>query len=242
MEYAKHTAQIGSEFAMTPEKSNLAFQIHDLRNKIGAAVSFVELLENEQPLVASSPHFASVRECLVSAIKTSREVSTALDSTVSEQVRAEVQTFQLVSAIEVVSVHALEAYAVLNRQYPIDIQYSYTILEQDRLLAMDQGEVSSIRENVIANAVASGATRLKVIYEMRDYCLVINMEDDGCGMSEDELNKLQLRQLGDGQIHGLGTRRIMSSVVAHDSAVTYSSREGVGTTVKILCPYENPVD
>jgi len=56
-------------------------------------------------------------------------------------------------------------------------------------------------------------------------------------MSEDEVNKLLLKQLGDGKVHGLGTRAILSAVSIHGFILSYSSTKGQGTQVKVLCPY-----
>lgn len=228
---------------MSGDQTNTAFQVHDLRSKISAAVSFIELLERELPQAASSQYTQSLKECLQGAIVASQEVSLALsveDSAAHDSLASKIK---LASAKEVASVHAPEAYAVLESQYPIEIQYSCKVFEGEYFVAMQAREIASIRENVVTNAVASGATKLSILYEMKEYGLRMVMSDNGKGMSQDELDRLRLLRLGDGRIHGLGTRRIFSSVDAHDAAVTYDSVVGQGTTVTILCPYVcDPLD
>lgn len=230
---------------MRTEKPELAFQVHDLRSKISAAVSFVELLERDSPEVASNPLLESIRECLSGAIDSSRELSLALtDPEEASQAKPgsvaaspDTSRQKFAPAKDVITVHAPAAYAALSRQFPIEIDYSYVLLDGDYVLSMGAREITSIRENVVANAVDSGASRLEICYEMKEYGLLITMSDNGRGMSADELNRLRLQQLGDGRVHGLGTRRILTAARSQDSVVTYISAPDEGTTVSILCPY-----
>ncbi|MFK7977586.1 MAG: ATP-binding protein [Halioglobus sp.] len=225
---------------MSTNKSELAFQVHDLRSKVSAGLSFVELLEHERPDIADSPMLDSVRECLESVIETSRQISLEVSQSDSVDTADASNNLLVVSARDVVSKHAAEAYAALGKQFPIEIVYSSESLDDDKYVAMDPIEIRSIRENVIANAAAAGASRLNVTYSMKSYGLLIVMEDNGCGMDADKLNLLRLRRLGDGQVHGLGTRRIQSAARDNESVITYSSEVGRGTTVQILCPYVEP--
>lgn len=222
---------------MSSGKSELAFQVHDLRNKISAALSFVELLEYEEPSASQNTLFASVRECLDSAIEASSELSLAVSPEPASDDAQPSSPMIVTSAVHMLTEAAPEAFAALARQFPIKVEYACTLLDEDRMLSTNPHAITSIRQNVIANAVNSGATVLRVHYQMKDYGLQITLEDNGCGMSEDDLNRLKLRQIGDGRIHGLGTQRIVQSVEAHNAVVTYFSEEGKGTQVQILCPY-----
>lgn len=222
---------------MSSVELDLAYKVHDLRNKIGAASSFVQLLTNAHPDLEANNYVISIEECLGSAIEASRDISLGIKNPATEEARLDAKSQDFLSVTEVLSILALQAYAVLNRQFPIEIEYSYSLLPQDRSITLNQEEVSSIRENIITNAVAAGATQLKVCYQMKEYGLVMSLQDNGCGMSEDQMCELQLKQAGDGRVHGLGTSKIISAIDEHRAVVTYASREGEGTTVKILCPY-----
>ena len=225
---------------MRSAESDLAFRVHDLRNRIAAASSFLQLLAGQDSELRKNEYLMSIADCLESALEASQEISLGMTTPAAgDNLQPVIKRQNVVSAVQVLSVFAPQAYAALNRQFPIDIRYSYILLNEDRNIALNQQEVSSIRENAISNAVAAGATQLKICYQMKEYGLLITIEDDGCGMSEDQINKLLLKRAGDGRVHGLGTKKIINAINDHRSVVTYSSSEGVGTTVKMLCPYEN---
>ena len=222
---------------MTSFELDLAFKVHDLRNKIGAASSFAQLLTNQYPDLETNTYVVSIQECLDGAIEATRDISLGMRSPSEQGVLPSTKSMDVVSATQVLTVMAPQSFEALSRQFSIEIDYSCVVLPQDRGIVFNPAEISSIRENVVTNAIAAGATLLKVHYQMRPYGLVITMEDNGCGMNEDQLCQLQLKQAGDGFVHGIGTNKIMTAIDEHRSVVTYSSREGEGTTVKILCPY-----
>lgn len=223
---------------MSEETSELAFQIHDLRSKAAAGLSFIELLQRESPDLEANRLLKSVQECLEGVIASSCELSQTVASfSVVANSPSPQSRKMTASAKDVVTRYAPDSYAALARQFPIEINFSSQVSEEDHWVQMEVREIASIRQNVVANAVAAGASKVDVCYEMKDYGLLITITDNGCGMTEDELNLLRLQQLGDGRVHGLGTRRILSAVNSQEAVVAYDSEPGVGTTVSILCPY-----
>jgi hypothetical protein len=58
--------------------------------------------------------------------------------------------------------------------------------------------LQALRENLFSNTVNAGATITDAHYEMREYCLVVTIIDNGHGMYQGQLDKIILSQHGDG--------------------------------------------
>lgn len=225
------------EANMATTESDLAFKVHDLRNSISGALSFLQLLTKGNAEPGSQKYVAHSAEALEHAIKTAEEISRLLEPGSTVPDLPPDQGVAIVSAFSHLGEHVNREYQELSRQLPLDIKFTYTLLEEDKKVAFNPAQVLSLRQNILTNALDAGATELKIHYEMKDYCFVLKFTDNGRGMNEDEVNQLLLKQHGDGRIHGLGTKAILSTAYEHQAVVTYSSQPGQGTQVKILLPY-----
>jgi len=225
------------ESDMTNTEPDLAFKVHDLRNSINGALSFLQLLTKRNAEPGSQKYLAHSVEALEHATKTTEEISVLLEPGSTVHDLPPDRDVVIVSAFSYLGEHVAREYEEFARLYPLDIKFSYHLLEEDKNVAFNPAQVFSLRQNIVTNALDAGATELKIHYEMKDYCFVLTFTDNGRGMNEDEVNQLLLKQHGDGRIHGLGTKAILSTAYEHQAVVTYSSQPGQGTQVKILLPY-----
>jgi len=209
---------------------------HDLRNNIGASISHLQLMLIDNPDLLNNEDMLAAIENLKQSINISKSISVNLSNSS--------ETEQLKTTLEKISCHdhffknAKPAYEKLNKMYPITIRDSYITTKDDKAVFANQAAIASLRENIINNAIKSGATELDISLEMREYCLVVIFKDNGLGMSQDEIDKIHLKQHGDGIIHGIGTSSIMSTVEEGDGAyINFSSKINEGTTIRIVIPY-----
>lgn len=119
----------------------------------------------------------------------------------------------------------------------MEIKVSYKIREGDYAIRLNLEELKALRHNLISNAHDAGATVINACYEMKEYCLVVTLSDNGQGMDQESLDKIILAQHGDGVVHGVGTRSILNTAKDNGFFVSFSSGEGQGTTYRALCPY-----
>lgn len=222
---------------MGETKFNLQFTNHDMRNYIGAAISYFQLLEIDYPELKGNKNIGYAVESLRQAISLSQDITNQ-----HEDVKEADDSFPnlLTSPVkELITKYTKPSYKKYKKIYPIEINVSYTFLKEEKFAAINPVTVNRVRENIINNAIKAGATKLDAQYEMKKYCFVITFHDNGSGMTQDDIDKLMLKKHGDGIMHGIGTKSILSTVEEHGFFITYSSTKGHGTTIRILCPYRN---
>ena len=129
------------------------------------------------------------------------------------------------------------SYKKIGRMYPIQFNVSFEIRNGNYFIKLNQGALKALRENLISNSVNAGATKIDAHYEMREYCLVVTLRDNGHGMDQEEIDKIFLSQHGDGLIHGVGTRSILKTAEDNGFFISYTSDKESGTTYRALCPY-----
>lgn len=209
---------------------------HDLRNNTGAAISHLQLLVMENPSLEKNENIAAAIENLNHSIKISNDMSAKLGNS-SEPGNPE-DNLALISCHKHFFKKAKPAYEKLKKMYPIKIRDSYVTIEDDKYVAANQAAISSLRENIINNAINSGATELEVSLEMKEYCLVVIFKDNGCGMSQEEVDKIHMKKHGNGILHGLGTSSILNTIEEGDGAyINFESKINEGTTIRIIIPY-----
>lgn len=114
-----------------------------------------------------------------------------------------------------------------------------TIMEQNLPPAMiDQAQIEQVLMNVMYNAwqalEGAGTITLKTHFDRDADCVVIEVEDDGCGIPAENMSRLfdpffTTRPKGT----GLGLAIAYEIVRAHGGYIEVTSEEGVGTRVKI---------
>jgi signal transduction histidine kinase len=217
------------------ESKNILFLNHDVNNQLGIAMASFELLLLKTPELQQSPYAERITKGLLRA----RDISRELAQTYQESGKSELtkKDFQLIAVQEHFLKNSQPAYDKLMEIYNIKINLHITMIDTPKKAYLNPVELVRLRENIVSNAIAAGATELDVFLEMKDTYLVGTFIDNGKGMSQEELDKTILFQHGDGMVHGIGTRSIVEGASKHGYSISYSSIEGKGTTIRTLVPY-----
>lgn len=209
---------------------------HDLRNNIGAAISHLQLLILNNPELEENSDIQFAIENLNQSINISKNISSKLHS--SSESNSPESNLTVISCQNHLFKNAKPAYEKLKKMYSIKINDSYKTIKDEKFVAANQAAISSLRENIINNAINSGATELDVSIEMKEYCLVVTFKDNGKGMSQEEIDKIHMKKHGDGVIHGIGTSSIINTVEEGDGAyINFESNKNEGTRIRIIVPY-----
>jgi len=209
---------------------------HDLRNYVGAAMTHIQMLLIDHAELEKNDNIKAAIDALVQCTMLSKAVSRSVKMDENDKVANKASS--TISCHHQLFEIAKPAYERMRRIYPITITDSYLMGEEDRYIKGDRDIIASIRENIIDNAVKAGASELKISHEMKEYCLVISYEDNGKGMTQDEIENIYMKSSHDGIIHGIGTKVILKAVQESDGAyVNIVSTPGEGTTIRFLVPY-----
>ena len=120
-------------------------------------------------------------------------------------------------------------------------------LELAEDLPLMQGNLQSIEQiilNIIINAIQAidhenGIIRIHSAFQKKDGRILIAISDNGCGISAAVADKLFLPFVTDKQEEGgtgLGLSVTYGLVQAHGGDISFETRQGKGTTFKILMP------
>lgn len=217
---------------------DILFLNHDVNNHLGIALGYFELLIQKSPELQESEHAKRVNKGLLRAKDLSSELAQAIKD--SSKTQSNNSDFVLIPIQEHFLKNAKPAYDKLMDIYNIQINLQITMIDEPKKSYLNPVELVRLRENIISNAIAAGATELDVHLEMKDSYLVATFTDNGKGMNQDELDKTILFQHGDGKVHGIGTRCIVEGANKYGYSISYSSIIGKGTTIRTLVPYFEP--
>jgi signal transduction histidine kinase len=220
------------------KNKNLLFLNHDVNNHLGIAMGYFELLMQKHPELHKSPHAERVTKGLLRAKDLSYELAQNYQYSNNEDLTD--KDFVLIAVQEHFLKNSKPAYDKLVDIYNIKINLQVIMLDEPKNAYLNPVELVRLRENVISNAIAAGATELDVHLEMKETYLVATFTDNGKGMNQEELDKILLFQHGDGKLHGIGSRSIVEGASKHGYSINYSSIEGKGTTIRTLVPYYEP--
>ena len=222
---------------MTDYSKDALYLNHDLNNQLGYALGYLELmLEKDESLKDNNFANKSLMG-LLRARELSFELATKLSKNSHKDLVESKPGFELLPMGHHLIKNVKLGFDKLRKLYPIKINDTYDILEQNKHIYVNPKKLIRIRENIIANAVNAGATNIDINYSMKKHCMVITFIDNGSGMSQEELDKLFLKSHGDGVVHGLGTGSIFKVAEEHGFFVSYHSNKGKGTLVRGLVPY-----
>ena len=214
---------------------NILVLNHDVNNQLGIAMGNFEMLMLKNPALESSPH----AERLSKGLERARDLSHELAQTYQDEDQSDLseKDFELLSVQGHLIKSSPAAYEKLMEIYDINITLKVSMIDEPKEAYLNPVELVRLRENIVSNALAAGATELDVHVEMKPTYLIATFADNGKGMNQENLDKTILFQHGDGKVHGIGTRSIVEGASKHGYSINYSSTEGEGTTIRTLVPY-----
>ncbi|MCG6872577.1 MAG: ATP-binding protein [Gammaproteobacteria bacterium] len=220
---------------MKTTEFNLLFATHDVKNFIGAALSYLQLATIKNNDLENDVDIAASIESLWAALNSAREIALNAEPAKTDKSST---GYSLTPAKEHITTNTAPFIDSLRKLYPtIEINSSFNTREEDKHIAVNPESFNQAIGNIIGNAVEAGASVIDIHTVMRAYCLVITIHDNGSGMSSEEVDRIMLSQFGDGLVDGIGTKSILITAAEHDFPLTYTSVEGEGTTIKFLMPY-----
>lgn len=217
------------------KKRDLLVLNHDVNNQLGVAMGNFELMILKNPSLQDSPHAKRLENSLLRARDLSHELAQQYeDSNNNEPANEGLVLIPIQSHFLGTS---QPAYDELMARYNIQINLKITTIEEPKKAYINPVELVRLRENLVSNSLAAGATTLDVHLDMKDTYLIATFTDNGKGMSQDQIDKILLFQHGDGKVHGIGSRSIIEGASKHGYYISYTSVLGEGTTIRTLVPY-----
>lgn len=125
-----------------------------------------------------------------------------------------------------------------------DIKYVYESIDDDLYVIGDYDRLKQVFINILKNSMESiiedGLIELKIGVKRNN--VIITISDNGIGMNKETLKKVGeafFTTKSNGT--GLGVRLSKEIITMHEGCIKYTSKEGVGTTVKITLPIKKQV-
>ena len=222
---------------MKSTEFNISFINHDLKNYIGVALAHIQLLTMDSPSLIKDKDIIAIVESLNSAIELSEEIAMNSDSEITLTKGKNLVSIDVRAHLRDNVKPRFDGFKKMHNN--ISIIDTYEILDIEKYLAINPVTLKRTSENIISNAINAGATALNVSYEMKNDYLIVTFKDNGKGMSQDELDNFVTLLLGDGKIHGLGSKILFNTADEHGFYLSCNSEVGIGTTIRALCPYVN---
>jgi len=191
----------------------------------------------EDPRLQDHNDLNTANQALNGAISLSNKIAETIASeTLANKVENNKQATE-----EIIQFHlegySKPAYDKLRKMFRIKINDSYITAGKARTTVIEHSDFDQLRENIVTNAINAGATKLDVTHETFEQYSVLVFQDDGQGMTQEFLDKIELSLHGDGVVNGLGTRNIFNIARENGLSVKYHSEVGVGTRIRILIPH-----
>jgi two-component system sensor histidine kinase YesM len=133
---------------------------------------------------------------------------------------------------------------LMSYRYPNRFQTIYSIDESVEMCRVPSVMLQPIVENAIFHglAISKKPGVLEISAKRQDEDVVIEVEDNGCGMSEETLRKIwtdegnnrdTMRKIGISNV-----RKRLKAMYGENCSFTIESEEGKGTRVRIRIPYQ----
>lgn len=130
--------------------------------------------------------------------------------------------------------------AALDRITLKHIQLSVNYPEDAILILADKEKLKLALQNIVINAIEAmvdGTGKLTLSLHLLPDAAVLNIHDNGCGISEENVARLYepyFTQKRNGM--GLGLAFTLNIIQAHKASIDVNSREGEGTTFTVTFP------
>ena len=251
MEQGKLGAQLRedsrNELGMLGRQFNRMSQsIEELVNQIQTVEEEKRMLEKEALQAQINPHFlfntlSNIKYmAMIVKSNTIAESITALGNFLAPIYKSNADLWRLEDEISYVENYV----KIMNYRFGGQIKTEYEMPDEARQLYLLKFILQPLVENAIQHGFEKreGAGTIVIRARKENGLLAVCVEDDGCGLSEEELLKLRTRleaygcKQGQGHI-GLGNVHRRLKVYYGDAyGVSVESREGSGTTVCVRVP------
>ena len=206
-----------------------AFFIHDLKN----IASRLSLTMQNLPAYFDNPDFRADALKLIgkSAAKINVTISrlSSLKQVDINPVRGDLNS--LVQA-------SLKDFECSTR---FELQKSFGELPE---LSMDPEQIQKVVTNLVTNAydAVKGEGTIRVVTSIRDHKAILSIEDNGCGMSRQFIEKMLFRPFSSTKKQGMGIGLFHSKMIveAHNGRIEVDSEEGKGSTFRVVLPISEP--
>ncbi|MDZ7794220.1 MAG: HAMP domain-containing sensor histidine kinase [Spirochaetia bacterium] len=222
----------------------LGMATHDLRSPLGLIMTFSEFLIDETGENLSEEHNYYLQKIHSSCYYMRQIVDDYLDVTKIESgnIDLNIQFTNIPKIIEqVISVAEIQA-----KKKSIEL-----IVKQDAdipQIELDPEKIEQVLRNIITNAVDHSNEHSSVFLRTKlvDNSIHIEIEDHGVGIPNKDLpilfnpfERKTSRKTGGEKSTGLGLVIARKIIDAHKGEIKIESKEGEGTTIKILLPITN---
>lgn len=218
-----------------------AMLIHDIKNPAGIIKSLVELLR-------SYDLSATDQQSIIDDILSTTKVIVQLSQEVSRVLALEGGKLNMdfrVANLNGICRNVHNRFKVKSNEK--NISFLYDVPDGLPDIKLDDGKIDEVLSNLVSNAIKftqkGGSIRLKA--QQIDATIVIEISDNGLGLSEEDLNsafkrgaQLSAKPTGGESSTGLGLWIVKKLVEAHNGRVWVRSSLGKGSTFAFSLPLE----
>ena len=203
-----------------------AFFVHDLKN----LSSKLSLMLHNLPEHFDNPDFRGDSLSLISKSVASVDELTNRISQFRDDLELNTADLDLNSVVK---------YSIddLKKIIPVQVSEDYTSLPP---VSLDFDNFSKVVTNLVLNAndACNDSGKISVTTSMQDGWVVLSVEDNGCGMSTEFIEKSLFRPFATTKENGLGIGlyHCRAIVEAHKGKIEAESREGEGSTFRVYIP------
>lgn len=206
----------------------LSKMFHEIKNPLTLINSSLQLIQEEHPEVQTFRFWNQTMEDIKNLRKLLDELSTFQ--------KGDVLHISMINLFDFTE-DLLESTAGFLLASGTTLNFESTIDDLD--FYADDGKLRQAIVNLIKNAAESSASGSPILLRIatEDHQLLITVKDQGCGISEEQLQKIfepfhTTKAFGT----GLGLPIVKKIVESHQGKLSIQSEEGAGTSVTISLP------
>ncbi|MEN6319743.1 MAG: XrtA/PEP-CTERM system histidine kinase PrsK [Syntrophaceae bacterium] len=207
-------------------QSMSAFFMHDLKN----LASKLSLVTQNLPVHIDNPEFRT------DALRTISQSVTKIN-TMSSRLSLLSQKLELI--FNKSDVNELVAETVSDVKDYIKVPVSQN-LNTVPPLSLDREQIHKVLENLLMNAydALNQDGHIIIVTGCRENWAIISVQDNGCGMSKEFMEKRLFRPFQTSKKHGMGIGlyHCKTIIEGHGGRIEVESEEGKGTTFRVLLP------